>query len=128
MATQRIFLYFNFQMVIFVWHHFATWSVPERSRTLIVNQYDPNLVPAKDWKALADQCYLNSKILTRLVNEMVDRLLRVISSSIHRFEILYRSFPVLQWIEVVAKKQYRRGIVSLESVNLHSRFYLFPLR
>ncbi len=94
----------------------AIANVDHHLALAIGEKRDPNLVSAKDWKMMAEQCDLNSKFVLRLVNEMTEKLLLCMTPSIEQFESRYDNFAALQRIERIVENQCKRTTLGLKNL------------
>ena len=75
-------------------------------------QRDPGIIGRNHWEIMAEECDTGSRFLHGLVEETATVLLDRIGPARARFEARYGSYPALQRIERVVKRQCQRVIRS----------------
>jgi len=74
----------------------------------IGSERNPGQIKAAHWDALAGQCDLKPRFLTKLLSETARNILAQFGPTKEAFETRYGAYPALQRIEQIVNKQCRR--------------------
>ena len=90
----------------------AVARVDHKMAFAIGGGWDPSLIQAKHWKAMAKECDVQPRLLLNMVQETADTLLQQLAPVRQAFEAQHGPYPALQRIEQVIQKRCHRRLVS----------------
>jgi len=74
----------------------------------IGGEYHPNLITKDHWKKFAADCNVRLAYLTKMINELIEQLLKCYAEEKAKFEMNFGDFPALQRVGIIINKQCRR--------------------